>query len=359
MAMTLRIRDHAGLQAAAGRAAIGSSAYLLGTALLGTSILSPVGLAGGVLVLGLAVVPPRSLRSLATAGALAAAAAGAALIRPGSLWGLSAAAALLGMMYARESRPGWRSRLLAALSGGAAAALGVAVLYRLQQGEIFADLSLGVERLGAGAVLGLFAGLGAIGREVQWLPAKIEQGQEVKAALLPEASGELGTLLGRANQAFTEARAALGSRDGEVAHAAADLMSKIERFARRWQDLDAELARTDPAALAERLAGIRARATATQDEVARAEYASAEAALTKQVEYLGGIERGRERALARLHHQVAVLERLRFAALHRRAVAANQAGEELQPLVEELVAAGRDLDCEAEAIAELPAVAAS
>src|SRR5690242_10496671 len=101
--VTLRIRDHAGLQAAAGRAAIGGGAYLLGTALLGTSILSPVGLAGGVLVLGLAVVPPRSLRSLATAAALAAGAAGAALLRPGSLWGLTAAAALLGMMYTRES----------------------------------------------------------------------------------------------------------------------------------------------------------------------------------------------------------------------------------------------------------------
>lgn len=351
--MALRIRDHGELQASAARAAIGGSAYLLGTALLGTSILSPVGLAGGVLVLGLAAVPPRSLRSFATASALAAAAAGAALIRPGSLWGLTAAAALLGMMYTRESQSGWRSRLLAALAGGAAAALGVAVLYRLQQGEVFVDLSLGVERLGAGAVLGLFAGLGTIGREVEWQPPKIESGRDV-TPLLPQASGELGTLLGRANQAFTEARAALGSGDGEVAHAAADLMSKIERFARRWQDLDAEMARTDHAALTERLASIRARAAATQDDVARAEYASAETALAKQVEYLGGIERGRERALARLHHQVAVLERLRFAALHRRAVVANQAGEELQPLVEELVAAGRDLDCEAEAIAELP-----
>ena len=134
-------------------------------------------------------------------------------------------------------------------------------------------------------------------------------------------------------------------------------MGKIERFAVRWHDLEKELSVTDKPALAERLAGVKAREEAAADAVVREEYASAREALTRQVEYLDGIERGRERAVARLHHHVAVLERLRLAALHHRAVTAGRVGEELAPLVEDLVAAGRDLDCDAEAIAELPTLA--
>jgi hypothetical protein len=67
---------------------------------------------------------------------------------------------------------------------------------------------------------------------------------------------------------------------------------------------------------------------------------------------LAEIARGRERAVARLSHQVATLERLRLAAVRHRSVDAARLGIELQPAVDELHQAGGELDIESEALSE-------
>jgi hypothetical protein len=75
-------------------------------------------------------------------------------------------------------------------------------------------------------------------------------------------------------------------------------------------------------------------------------------ALKAQVAYLDEIANGRERAVARLTHQVATLERLRLAALRHRSADVARMGAELAPVVEELAQVGGDFDIAAEALAE-------
>ena len=371
--MTMRIRDHEGLQAAVLRAVLASGGFLVLASVLATSTASAWLVGAGALALGVATVPPRNKRSLALAVALALMAGGAVFL--GGTWWLAIAALTAGASYARDCQDGRRA-LIATLAGTAAVTIGGLVAWRLISVDALDFLPGRLEFLVDGACFGLFAGLGVLGREVELVEEDATHDSPAITAAAPPApsvapaaadaiptaivpvsaaTGELRELVTRATQAFADARTAL-PESSEVAAAASDLMSKIDRFARRWVDLEGELSRADRAALAERLASVSAREAATEDSVVRAEYASARAALVKQVEYLDGIQRGRERAIARLHHQTAVLERLRFAALHHSAIAAGRTGEELAPLVEELVAAGRDLDCEAEAIAELPAM---
>ena len=59
------------------------------------------------------------------------------------------------------------------------------------------------------------------------------------------------------------------------------------------------------------------------------------------------------KVLARLHHYVAAIERLRFAAVNSRSADASRSTSELQPLVDELETLGRDLDLSREAWNEL------
>jgi chromosome segregation ATPase len=132
----------------------------------------------------------------------------------------------------------------------------------------------------------------------------------------------------------------------------------MTRFGQHWRDVDREAARTDPEALQGRLVELNKRLEACTDPVAQTEFARAREALSAQVESLQEISRGRERAIARLTHQVAMLERLRLAALRHRSVDASRMGAELQPVVEELSQAGTDLDIASEALSEATTAAA-
>jgi hypothetical protein len=124
----------------------------------------------------------------------------------------------------------------------------------------------------------------------------------------------------------------------------------MARFGHTWRAVEQETARSRPDELALRLAEVGARLAATGDPVARAEFERAREALTAQIDYLAEIARGRERAVARLTHQVATLERLRLAAVHHRSVDAARLGAELQPVVDELTAAGGEMDLQAEVL---------
>ena len=131
-----------------------------------------------------------------------------------------------------------------------------------------------------------------------------------------------------------------------------DLISKMTRFGRRWSEVESQAARSLPADLKERLEAIDRRIETCEDPVARAEFERAREALSAQVAYLDEIRQGRERAVARLTHQVATLERLRLAAVRHRSVDATRLGLELQPVVEEISEAGGDFDLASEALTE-------
>lgn len=312
-----------------------------------------------LLLVGLAAVPPRSLGSAALAALLASAAAAFGLLPP---WAsLLLLLACGGALYARDLEGGAGRRLAAATIGGAAVAGGLLVAEGLHA-AIGAGLGDELAWLIAGGGAGFCAGLGVLGRQLELRPAAAAlaldgagPGQLVGRPAPPPSAheGELGELLARAAQASQQASEALGSEAPAAARAAASLLQRVGGFAQRWRELDRQLQGTDRAALLGRAADLEARVAATTDEQARDQYQRAARALHQQIDDLDHIRAWQERSLARLHHHVAVLERLRLAALHRRSVATGRSGDELAELADELSTAGLELDGAAELLAEL------
>ena len=375
MSHALALRDHGAVQSAVVRTTVAGAAAGLVHALAPGALTDALSLC----VIGLAAVPPRTLRSAAVAALLACVGGAAAVLPMGA--GLVLLAGCGAALFARDLDGGAGARLVAGVAGVAAMAGGLFVADGLLAG-LLAGLAPALGWLAAGGAAGLCAGLGVVGREVEWqvmlpagpqavpsLPVARERspapGVPVPVSLVSPGApgpvsgegGELGELLGRAALACRQARESLGDEAPAAARAATDLLSRIGAFSLRWRDLDRQLEGTDRAALTARVERMVERAHAAVDDEVRGEYLRAERALRQQVDDLDAIRGWQERSLARLHHHVAVLERLRLAAIHRRSVAAGRSGDELTSLVDELSDAGLEMDGAAEILAELPATA--
>jgi hypothetical protein len=216
--------------------------------------------------------------------------------------------------------------------------------------DALAFLPSGLQALAAGATSGLVVGVSSIGRHARLERTPLPPLEDELRAMSD--GSELGQLLGRAAVAYREAVAAIGSEAPAARVAADELVSKMTRFGRRWRELEAEAARALPAELNDRLLLVGRKLETTVDPLARAEFARAREALGAQAAYLDEIASGRERAVARLTHQVATLERLRLAALRHRSADATRLGAELAPVVDELAQAGGDFDIATEALSE-------
>ncbi len=338
--MALMLKDHDKLHESIVRAVLAGGA----AAVAGVFLPAYLGAAATALALGVAVAVPKSWPSAAWA-LLWACAAGAA-IKLGGPIGATAGALAVGASVARGVN-GAPLKLLTAGLGALGAATAAMIGRAVGQTEVLAFLPSGLEALAVGAASGLVVGVSSIGRNLARLDAPLE------ADLIElQGEGELGQLLGRAAGAYRQAVEALGDQAPTARAAADDLISKMTRFGRRWSEVESQAARSLPADLKERLEAIDRRIETCEDPVARAEFERAREALSAQVAYLDEIRQGRERAVARLTHQVATLERLRLAAVRHRSVDATRLGLELQPVVEEISEAGGDFDLASEALTE-------
>lgn len=303
-----------------------------------------------------AMVPPSDWTSLtmATVWALVAA-AGAQLAGPqqGAL-GVVVGAAAVGASLTRGviGPARW-----AALACGTVGALTAGLIGKALTTDALAAWPDGLRALAGGAVGGLVVGVSGVGR----LIARAREPSRSDAAL-PDAGlagladqSELGQLLSRAAVAHRDALAALGDEAPAARAAADDMVLQMTRFGRRWRDLELEAASSRPDELNARLQLVGRKLEASVDPLARLELGRAREALSAQLGYLDEIRNGRERAMARLEHQVAALERLRLAALRHRSADAGRLGAELQPMVDELSQAGGELDVAAEALSEATA----
>lgn len=319
--------------------------------LVGMFLPAPAGAALLTLAVGLAIVVPSSWTSAAIAGVLACVAGGAMRV-PGVLGPLVTALAV-GVTVGRDLAPAGEGkaawlRRLGVVGLGALGAGGALLVSRAIQAT--AVLPSGIEALAGGAAGGLMIGVASIARHVAH--AKPALDAELRALAAASSGSEVGELLLRAANAWREARAALNGQAAEVQKAADDLVVKIVGFARRFCEVEAEARRTRPDELRDRLTRLDARLEATTDPMARAEFVRARDAVAAQLASLDEIDKGRERAVARLTHQVAILERLRLAAIRHRSVDATRLGAELAPVVDELADAGSDLDLASEALTE-------
>jgi hypothetical protein len=105
--------------------------------------------------------------------------------------------------------------------------------------------------------------------------------------------------------------------------------------------------------LGSRLAEIEARITRAVDPQAREQYRQVRFTLQEQLQCLRAIDATRERVVARMHHTLAAMERLRFAAINQLSTDASRASTEVQPLIENLARLGQDLDIASEAMREV------
>jgi hypothetical protein len=343
--MPVTLEDHARLQEATLRAVLAGGA----AAVLGTFLPAPFPAAVTALAVGLAVAPPASGLSLAWSVVWAAAVGAGAKI--GGSLGAGLEAAAMGAMLAR-GLAGER-RWLAFAVGALGAVTAQLVARGFQVSEVLSTWPTGIAALVTGGTGGLVLGVAAIGREIRRVQPSLEA--ELRALAGPS---ELGQLLGRAARAYREAVDAIGDEAPAARAAADELVGKMARFGRRWRELEADATQALPAEVEERLLLLDRRLEATQDLQARAELARVRETLAAQRADLADIARGRERAVARLMHQVASLDRLRVAALRHRSADAARLGAELQPALEELSQVGGELDIAADALTEASTLAA-
>lgn len=342
-----------------GGAAAGALVAELGSRLLvgggaGGTTFAMLTLAGAFV--GLAFRTGSTPRSSLTAGVLGG--LGALSSALASAW-TPFAAALLGAFAAPVVGAGERPKRMA-LSGlfaGAFAFAGLQVgAVVLETGLFLPLVPAPLAAAGAGAVVGLFVGLSSAPRHL--LPAR-DPIEEAFDDALAVRDGELHELLTRALGQYVGLRGVLPSpREGgpTAARVATEVKAQLLRILRIAEDcrrLDDQLAREDREALEARIEDLAGRESSTVDDTARRTYAEARSTLEEQGRALERIERGRERVLAKLHANLALLEKLRLALVQLESAHAERRDAESMVVVETLDELGRELDITANAVSEV------
>jgi hypothetical protein len=269
----------------------------------------------------------------------------------GAIASLGAALAL-GLYLAVGLSARWQAAL-AVLGGSVAVVAAHQIPRALGAQDFLLELPGAAAPVLGGMAMGLVVGSAAVTR---YLKVRVDPMDKELRLLLPPAGAqdEISTLVTQAAGSYQQAAECLDEHP-QARVAAEQLVKKIARFGKKWQDIESQARRSDKTQLEQRVTELQARRDAATDESVRSEYERALSALREQLRYLSEIDKGRERAVARLHHQVATLDRLRLAALRHRSVGATKLGEELRGVVDELTSAGQELDTAAEVLAELPA----
>ena len=204
------------------------------------------------------------------------------------------------------------------------------------------------------ALMGFFAGLAAAALHVA---GAVDPVEALYRRTAPGLSGELARLAHGAFDLYQRAREALASSPQSAArqHVGRSLEAVTARvldLAGRWHALDVEVGDGAERGVAQRVAEVQKLRLATGDPSARTQLQAAERALNDELAQIRRIRAGRERVLARLHADLATLERTRFSLLALRCTDAHLAASELSQLSEDLGALGAEMDGEARAVDE-------
>lgn len=353
--MPMNPSDHELLHDGVWRAVLAASAFSVLRLLLLAAVPGPV----SALLVGLqlcvvvgAIVPPRSL--VDGTGLLLLGLIGPALGELRVHASLPFVSLLFGIGLARGVYP-LRDRGVALLVGTAGALAGFVIERGLvAAGSLEPWLGSGLAELASGVCFGAAVGVGAIGRLLGGRPTVVRPAGaslESLAGQIHGANQDVAALLRRAADAHRHATEGVASTDPMV-RAADDLVRRMVRFAGDWLDIERRASSTRPESLTERIVLLETRLEKSQDPVTVVELERAIAAVRAQRQALAEILAGRERAVARLEHQVATLERLRFAALRHRSADSSRLAAELAPVLEELTDAGGEYDVASDAIQE-------
>jgi hypothetical protein len=207
----------------------------------------------------------------------------------------------------------------------------------------------------AGSAAGLFIGLGSAPKHV--VPAEDPVEAAYRAALGMR-DGEIFEILTRAFTIHQAVRGDLGARavgatELELGRRVSDLSMRILHIAEQCRSIERDLGATPATDLEMRIQTLTRKAESATDPSARATFHSAIKSLDGQRRAVEAIGRGLERVVARLHANVALLEKVRFSLVHARSADAERIGGEASPLAEAIDELSRELDATSAAVGEV------
>ena len=210
-------------------------------------------------------------------------------------------------------RPGWLNYALgAALTGGLAlVGTDIARILALHLRD-FAAPSLVMGVFGATAIA-LFVALGSIAAHVALRPDPVEARCE---SLLPHLNGELHTLASRALELYRQCGRALSvlpreAAREELARTLSRMTGDAVELASEWSALEEQLEVDGISHLEHELRDLDKSAKASKDALARRQLELAAASLREEMERLEELKVRRERIVAKLKAEVALLDRAR------------------------------------------------
>lgn len=207
----------------------------------------------------------------------------------------------------------------------------------------------------AGAAAGLFFGLSAAPKHLARPMDPVEQ--KYLEALIDK-DGELHEILHRALAIHTAVKADLEGRTSDetvtkLGERVSDLMLRILTIAEQCHTIEQDLAAAPAFELEERIAQLEKKAEGATDVAARNTYHAAIQSLDEQRRAMQAIGRGRERVIAKLHANVALLEKVRFSLLHLKSADAERVGGESSPLADALEELAKEIDATSTAVGEV------
>jgi hypothetical protein len=240
-------------------------------------------------------------------------------------------------------RPGPLHYLATALATGGLAVVGTMVAEilsaRMQDVATPSVLNFAV----SGVVVALFAGIGSIASHLALASDPVEARCE---ALLPQLSGEFEEQIARALSLYRQCGTQLAALPREAAREElARTLSKLTKdaadLASEWAGVEAQLHENAHGELEKEIAELKTSAAAARDAVARQQLESAAASLEEELVRLGELKLRRERVLAKLKSQVALLERARVALIAMRSSHATVRAAEMSAVSRKLSALAR------------------
>ncbi|MEL7370476.1 MAG: hypothetical protein AAFN74_16270 [Myxococcota bacterium] len=328
-------------------------AFIAGTSLTADPVLFTVAVAAGAL----AMIASRGGRWLQTLAGCALGAVGGALLLLAMPWP-ALAAALLGLsavpvLAPRATRSTQaRTAILATLFAATGLFVGHVLLgWNPLDGWLPGPFMSAA----AGGAAGLFFGLASAPKHLA--PARDPVERALHSALSVK-DGEIQTILQRALQIYRALQAELVQREDDamarkLIERSGEAIMRILHIADQCRRVDADLASTPQAQLDDRISELEDKIARVRDPAAQQTYHDALCSLHEQKDAIDRIGLGRERIVARLHANVAILEKLRFSLIHLRNAQAERTGGEASPIVEALDELGRELDATASAVGEV------
>jgi uncharacterized protein YukE len=228
-------------------------------------------------------------------------------------------------------RPGAIHSIGAAIATGGLAVAGTEVAkilsHRLTDFSTPTVLNFAV----SGVVISLFAGIGSLASHVALKADPVEARVE---ELLPSLSGEFETQIVRALGLYRQAGTQLAAlpRDAareELARTLQKLTKDAAELAGEWAGVEAQVHENAHADLQKEIEELTRSARAARDAVARQQLEGAARSLNEELGRLGELRLKRERVLARLKSQVALLERARVALIGMRSTHATVRAAEM------------------------------